>query len=484
MKHVELQNLPSQGDLSSYLPRADQGNPSIPQVPAVAGSQQPMRAESPSLSQQMSQFSTRTPFNPTQVDVGQSYSSPGPSPAPSPALSSPAHSPVPRQQFRSQSLSPAPRGGGQNPSQGQEYHSLPVGYSAGYPQGHNPQYPAMSQGQLPAGYQGVPPQGQMPGPLSQAYAGQQTQQPVSMSSQPNTMESGQQFVQGDPRQMQQVHDPRLSGAGGTQSVQSPQQRTVDQQVPPTAQFHPSQSNTAGSQTQQNLGQVGQGLPTQGQGGYNQQMAQYYQNQRQNVSSQQPQQYGPGQQSQGVVNLSQQNQQQQQSQVTSDAQKMIPHQNPYVNQQLNGTEYPTNQNPPYKNVPLANQIDPNQEGRSSPANIHLGLPYASTHQSRPAQSISHGFDKFNTVNSGEQNLTYGHLAHDHHGYAPIQTGGIALQNTKWDAEFPRAQQTAPTVDKGMQDQRYHPGKYNYHSDVYEIVPAVFEHNLNTVHHSEI
>ena len=406
-----------------------------------------MRAESPTLSQQMSQFSTRTPFNPTHVDVGQSYSSPGPSPAPSPALSSPAHSPVPRQQFRSQSLSPAPRGGGQNPSQGQEYHSLPVGYSAGYPQGQNPQYPAMSQGQLPAGYQVVPPQGQMPGPLNQAYAGQQTQQPVSMSSQRNTMESGQQIVQGDPRQMQQVHDPRLSGDGGTQSVQSPQQRTVDQQVPPTGQFQPSQRNTGGSQTQQNLGQ---GPPNQGHGGYHQQMAQYYQNQ--NV---------PAQQSQGVVNQSQQ-QQQQQSQVALDAQKMNSQQNLYVNQQLNGTEYPTNQNPSYKNVPLANPRDPNQEGRSSPANIHLGLPYASTHQSRPAQSISHGFDKFNMVNSGEQNLTYGHLAHDHHAYSPIQTGGIALQNTKWDAEFPRAQQTAHTVDKAMQDPKYQPGKYNYHS----------------------
>lgn len=135
-----LQNLPNQGDLSSYLPRADLQNPSIPQVSAFTGSQHPTRGQSASPT-------FRPPFNPTHVDVGQSYSSPGPSPAPSPALPSPAHSPLPRQQFRSQSLSPVPHNGAQNPTQSQEYHSLPVGYNSGYlPQGQSSQYPAMSQG--------------------------------------------------------------------------------------------------------------------------------------------------------------------------------------------------------------------------------------------------------------------------------------------------------------------------------------------------
>lgn len=434
------QNLPNQGDLSSYLPRADLQNPSIPQVSAFTGSQQSMRGQSASPT-------FRPPFNPTHVDVGQSYSSPGPSPAPSPALPSPAHSPLPRQQFRSQSLSPVPHNGTQNLTQSQEYHSLPVGYNSGYlAQSQSSQYSAMSQGQM-TGYQGVP-QGQMPGPQSQSYVGQ-TQQPVSSSD-----SSGQgmlptqppgNYYKDDPRQFPQVRDPRFSAATGTvdqQSGHSLPQMMTGQQIP-SSEFQHSLSNMVVTQAQQPIGNVGQGPPSKG--------SQYYQSQyqptSQNVSMQQPQQFSQAQQSQGVVN---QSQQQYSNSVASDVQKMNHQQNIYANQQVNSSGYPANQNAPNKNLPMANQIDPYTGGRASPANIHLGLPYASTHQSRPATSISHGFDKFYTVDSGERSLEYGHQPHDHRGYAPIQSGGPQLHNSKWDAEFPQAQKKA---NDAKQDPRY-------------------------------
>lgn len=423
-----LQNLPNQGDLSSYLPRADLQNPSIPQVSAFTGSQHPTRGQSASPT-------FRPPFNPTHVDVGQSYSSPGPSPAPSPALPSPAHSPLPRQQFRSQSLSPVPHNGAQNPTQSQEYHSLPVGYNSGYlPQGQSSQYPAMSQGQMP-GYQGVP-QGQMP-----ASGSDSSRQGMIPTQPPGN------YYKDDPRQFPQVRDPRLSAATGTveqQSGHSLTQMMTGQQIP-SSQLQHSQSNMVVSQAQA-VGNVGQGPSSHG--------SQYYQSQyqptSQNVSMQQPQQFSQAQQSQGVVS---QSQQQFSNSVASDAQKMNQQQNMYANQQVNSSGYPTNQNAPNKNLALANQIDPYTGGRASPANIHLGLPYASTHQSRPATSISHGFDKFYTVDSGEQNLEYGHQPHDHSGYAPIQSGGPQLHNSKWDAEFPQAQKKE---NDAKEDPRYQTG----------------------------
>lgn len=267
-----LQNLPNQGDLSSYLPRADLQNPSIPQVSAFTGSQHPTRGQSASPT-------FRPPFNPTHVDVGQSYSSPGPSPAPSPALPSPAHSPLPRQQFRSQSLSPVPHNGAQNPTQSQEYHSLPVGYNSGYlPQGQSSQYPAMSQGQMP-GYQGVP-QGQIP-----ASGSDSSRQGMIPTQPPGN------YYKDDPRQFPQVRDPRLSAATGTveqQSGHSLTQMMTGQQIP-SSQLQHSQSNMVVSQAQA-VGNVGQGPSSHG--------SQYYQSQyqptSQNVSMQQPQQFSQAQ----------------------------------------------------------------------------------------------------------------------------------------------------------------------------------------------
>lgn len=302
------------------------------------------------------------------------------------------------------------------------------------------------------GYQGVP-QGQMPGPQSQSYVGQ-TQQPVSSSD-----SSGQgmlptqppgNYYKDDPRQFPQVRDPRFSAATGTvdqQSGHSLPQMMTGQQIP-SSEFQHSLSNMVVTQAQQPIGNVGQGPPSKG--------SQYYQSQyqptSQNVSMQQPQQFSQAQQSQGVVN---QSQQQYSNSVASDVQKMNHQQNMYANQQVNSSGYPANQNAPNKNLPMANQIDPYTGGRASPANIHLGLPYASTHQSRPATSISHGFDKFYTVDSGERSLEYGHQPHDHRGYAPIQSGGPQLHNSKWDAEFPQAQKKA---NDAKQDPRYQTGKF--------------------------
>lgn len=424
-----MQNLPNQGDLSSYLPRADLQNPSIPQVSAFTGSQHPTRGQSASPT-------FRPPFNPTHVDVGQSYSSPGPSPAPSPALPSPAHSPLPRQQFRSQSLSPVPHNGAQNPTKSQEYHSLPVGYNSGYlPQGQSSQYQAMSQGQMP-GYQGVP-QGQMPA------SGSDSSRQGMIPTQPPA-----NYYKDDPRQFPQVRDPRLSAATATvdqQSGHSFTQMMTGQQIP-SSQLQHSQSNMVVSQAQA-VDNVGSGPSSHG--------SQFYQSQYQptfqNVSVQQPQQISQAQQFQGVVS---QSQQQYSNSVASDVQKMNQQQNMYANQQVNSSGYPTNQNAPNKNLAMANQIDPYTGGRASPANIHLGLPYASTHQSCPATSISHGFDKFYTVDSGERNLEYGHQPHDHRGYVPIQSGGPQLHNSKWDAEFPQAQKKE---NDAKEDPRYQTGK---------------------------
>ncbi|XP_061164355.1 tyrosine-protein phosphatase non-receptor type 23-like [Saccostrea echinata] len=503
------QNLPNQGDLSSYLPRADQQNPSIPQVPAVAGSQQPVIDQSASFSQQMSQFSARPPFNPSHVDVGQSYSSPGQSPSPSPALPSPAHSPVPRQQYRSQSLSPAPQGRSQNPTQDQEYHSLPAGYGQGYlTQSQTSQNQSLSQGQV-LGYQSVS-QSQIPGHYAQTLSGQVQQPGPQNTMDPNRQGTTQlpvNYNQSDFRQQQQSVDPRISGGMVSASQQIPQssqpvptgqqyrspasssstQKTNISYQMPSNQLQHSQVNTGVSQIKQQVVSYSQGPAGQQEtGGYIQQAGQYYQNQmklpHQNVSSQQPQQFTQPHQSMGLVN---QSQQQQQVQPVSSIPSGQQQQNMYSNQQFGSSGYMTN---PNTRRYMTNQVDQNNEGRSSPANLHLGLPYASTHQSRPAQSFSHGDDKSHTVNSKEHNLSYGHPAHSHHAYAPLKPVGPALQNTKWDAESQMTQQKLDNVEK---DPRYQKGsEFEFlhlgmpYASTHQSMPSTATSHISTMNPSHL
>lgn len=481
---LTLQIFRNQGDLSSYLPRTDQQNPSIPQVPAVAGSQKPVRAQSvsPTLGQQMSQFSTRPAFSPAHVDVGQPHSSPGQSPALSPTHSSPAHSPVPRQQFRSQSLSPAPRAGNLSGAQGQDYHSLPVGYGQGYPsQGQTAQFYSLPQER--PGYQSVPP-GQMTGPHDQAYLGKTQQysgpqntinpsRPGAMPSQPPT-----NYIQSDPRQVQQSVDTGYSNSmvhGRQHTPQSSQHMMAGQQSNfaassssseqpyvssqlPASQFQHSQANVGRSQTPMQMDNYGQSLSTeQVTGGGNQQTGQYYQNQMQppsqRIPSQQPQQFRHPQ-FQGVENPNQQLYQPQLVSAVPSAQQYNQQQNMYASQQPSNKEQMMNQTVPNKNMYVNNQIDPTIEGKSHSDNFQLGMPYASTYQSRPAQSFSHSDNKFQTVDSGDQNLAYGHQAHSHQEYAPQQSDGPALQHTKWDAKSQQSQQQA---NNSQQDPRYQTGK---------------------------
>ncbi|XP_062613644.1 tyrosine-protein phosphatase non-receptor type 23-like [Saccostrea cucullata] len=501
------QNLLNQGDLNSYLPRADQQNPSIPQVPAVAGSQQPVLDQSASLSQHMAQFSVRPPFNPSHVDVGQSYSSPGHSPAPSPALPSPAHSPVPRQQYRSQSLSPAPQGRSQNPAQDQEYHSLPVGYGQGYPtQSQTSQFQSLPQGQV-QGYHGVSPS-QIPGQYGQTLSGQVQQRGPQNTTDPNRQGRVQlpvNYNQNDPRQQQQSVDPRIPGGMVSASQQIPQssqpvptgqqqyrspassssteQTSVSYQMPSNQLQHSQVSR--GVSVMKQMASYSQGSAGQQEtGGYIQQEGQYYQTKPppQNVPNQQLQQFTQPQQSMGPVNQGQQQQQAQPAPSIPSGQ-----QNMYSNQQFGSSGYMTNQNTGNMNAYMTNRIDSNSEGRSSPANLHLGLPYASTHQSRPAQSFSHGDDKSHTVNSKEHNLAYGHPAHVPHAYAPQKPVGPALQNTKWDAESQMNQQRV-NIEK---DPRYQTGNgFEFlhlgmpYSSVHQSMPSTATSHISTMNPSQL
>jgi hypothetical protein len=188
---------------------------------------------------------------------------------------------------------------------------------------------------------------------------------------------------------------------------------------------------------------------------NQQMGQCYQNQMQPLSqrtpSQQPQQFSHPPQS-----VESQKQQQYQPQSVSTApsvQQYNEQQNMYAGQQPNNKGQMMTQTVPNKNMYMNNQVDSNMERKSRSDNFQLGMPYASTFQSRPAQSFSHSDNKFHTVSSGDQNLAYGRQAHNHQEYAPQQPGGPTLQHTKWDAKSQPSQQQVNT----QQDPRYQTGK---------------------------